>query len=150
MITIINRSEVVGRPLAALLANDGARVISVDLDSIVEFSKRPSKSVEGKKSSASPHHITTPLPDMTLHKALSFSDVVISAVPVDSFKVPTKELKDGCVCVNVAGEKNFEADVRDRVSVVPLISSFGRGDKNQLLMMMMNCRHLSMCPLLVS
>ncbi|OWZ41338.1 methylenetetrahydrofolate dehydrogenase (NAD+) [Cryptococcus neoformans c45] len=117
VITIINRSEVVGRPLAALLANDGARVISVDLDSIVEFSKRPSKSVEGKKSSASPHHITTPLPDMMLHKALSFSDVVISAVPVDSFKVPTKELKDGCVCVNVAGEKNFEADVRDRASI---------------------------------
>lgn len=62
VITVINRSEVVGRPLAALLANDGARVISVDLDSIVEFSKRPSKSAEGKKpSSASPHHITTPL-----------------------------------------------------------------------------------------
>ncbi|KAL9713088.1 Methylenetetrahydrofolate dehydrogenase [NAD(+)] [Leucoagaricus gongylophorus] len=33
-ITVINRSEVVGRPLAALLANDGARVLSVDIDSI--------------------------------------------------------------------------------------------------------------------
>jgi hypothetical protein len=30
----ISRSEVVGRPLAALLANDGARVFSVDIDSI--------------------------------------------------------------------------------------------------------------------
>lgn len=28
------RSEVVGRPLAALLSNDGARVLSVDIDSI--------------------------------------------------------------------------------------------------------------------
>ena len=28
------RSEVVGRPLAALLANDGARVLSADIDSI--------------------------------------------------------------------------------------------------------------------
>lgn len=28
------RSEVVGRPLAALLANDGARVMSVDIESI--------------------------------------------------------------------------------------------------------------------
>ena len=27
-----HRSEVVGRPLAALLANDGARVLSVDID----------------------------------------------------------------------------------------------------------------------
>ena len=32
IVTIINRSEVVGRPLAALLANDGARVFSVDID----------------------------------------------------------------------------------------------------------------------
>ncbi len=31
VVTIINRSEVVGRPLAALLANDGARVFSVDI-----------------------------------------------------------------------------------------------------------------------
>ena len=28
------RSEVVGRPLAALLANDGARVLSVDIETI--------------------------------------------------------------------------------------------------------------------
>ncbi|KAE8234232.1 hypothetical protein CF326_g724 [Tilletia indica] len=39
-VTVINRSEVVGRPLAALLANDGARVFSVDVDNILEFSKR--------------------------------------------------------------------------------------------------------------
>ncbi|CAD6887497.1 unnamed protein product [Tilletia controversa] len=39
-VTVINRSEVVGRPLAALLANDGARVFSVDIDNILEFSKR--------------------------------------------------------------------------------------------------------------
>lgn len=53
---------------------------------------------------------------MTLADCLSISDVVISAVPSQSYKVPTKDLKDGCVCVNVAGEKNFETDVRERVS----------------------------------
>ena len=37
IITVINRSEVVGRPLAALLANDGARVFSVDVNNIFEF-----------------------------------------------------------------------------------------------------------------
>jgi 5,10-methylene-tetrahydrofolate dehydrogenase/methenyl tetrahydrofolate cyclohydrolase len=31
---LVFSSEVVGRPLAALLANDGARVFSVDIDSI--------------------------------------------------------------------------------------------------------------------
>merc|ERR1719161_1745825 len=33
-VAIVNRSEVVGRPLAAMLANDGATVYSIDIDSI--------------------------------------------------------------------------------------------------------------------
>ena len=37
VVTVINRSEIVGRPLAAMLANDGAEVYSVDLDSIYLF-----------------------------------------------------------------------------------------------------------------
>jgi methylenetetrahydrofolate dehydrogenase (NAD+) len=36
-VTIINRSEIVGRPLAAMLANDGADVYSIDIDSIYLF-----------------------------------------------------------------------------------------------------------------
>jgi methylenetetrahydrofolate dehydrogenase (NAD+) len=36
-ITVINRSEIVGRPLAAMLANDGAVVYSVDINSIYVF-----------------------------------------------------------------------------------------------------------------
>lgn len=134
VITVINRSEVVGRPLAALLANDGARVISVDIDcklreriawhtevgqlnadsaAIVEFSKRPSTA--SSTTSFHKHHVVTPV-TTTLEEALRVSDVVISAVPNDKYKIPTAWLKDGCVCVNVAGEKNFEADVRERVS----------------------------------
>ncbi|KAI6962639.1 methylenetetrahydrofolate dehydrogenase, partial [Hortaea werneckii] len=38
-ITVINRSEVVGRPLAALLANDGAEVYSVDITGVQKFSR---------------------------------------------------------------------------------------------------------------
>lgn len=55
--------------------------------------------------------------DTTLEEALKVSDVVISAVPNDKYKIPTRWLKDGAICVNVAGEKNFESDVRERVSV---------------------------------
>lgn len=33
-ITVINRSDIVGRPLAAMLANDGADVYSIDVDSL--------------------------------------------------------------------------------------------------------------------
>jgi hypothetical protein len=33
-VVVINRSEIVGRPLAAMLANDGADVYSVDLNGV--------------------------------------------------------------------------------------------------------------------
>ncbi|KAJ9093180.1 hypothetical protein QFC21_006497 [Naganishia friedmannii] len=108
-------SEVVGRPLGALLANDGARVLSVDLDSIVEFSKRPSSAL-AHTSRFNPHHVVTPT-NLTLQECLRVSDVVISAVPHKDYKVKTEWLKDGCVCVNVAGDKNFEADVRQKASI---------------------------------
>lgn len=119
------RSEVVGRPLAALLANDGARVFSVDIDSIQEYTKRPSPptstSDEGGKAAAArrafhPRHVVRPVPpSFDLSRCLALSEVVVSAVPSATYKVPTSALKDGCVCVNVAADKNFEADVRDKV-----------------------------------
>ena len=39
IVTVINRSEIVGRPLAAMLANDGADVYSVDINSIFKLLK---------------------------------------------------------------------------------------------------------------
>ena len=37
-VTVINRSEIVGRPLAAMISNDGADVYSIDINSIYLFS----------------------------------------------------------------------------------------------------------------
>jgi methylenetetrahydrofolate dehydrogenase (NAD+) len=112
----IPRSEVVGRPLAALLANDGARVFSVDIDSIQEYTKRPvSNSVSAKARRYHPRHIVHPS-TATLEECLAISDVVISAVPHPDYKVKTSALKDGCICVNVASGKNFETDVREKVN----------------------------------
>jgi methylenetetrahydrofolate dehydrogenase (NAD+) len=37
VVSVINRSEIVGRPLAAMLANDGASVYSIDINSIYLF-----------------------------------------------------------------------------------------------------------------
>lgn len=75
------------------------------------------------KAKTNPHHQTTPLPaSWDLEECLKISDVVISAVPSAKFKVPTRALKDGCVCVSVAQEKNFEADVRDRVGFVSVLT----------------------------
>lgn len=118
-VTVINRSEVVGRPLAALLANDGARVFSVDIDSIQEYTKRPVVQVNGaeKVKRYNPRHVVHPCPS-SLEQCLAISDVVVTAVPSAKYKVPTAWLKDGCICVNVASEKNFEADVREKVSIL--------------------------------
>lgn len=53
--------------------------------------------------------------NLTLQDCLGLSDVVISAVPSAEYKVKTDWLKDGSVCLNVAADKNFEKDVRDKV-----------------------------------
>uniref|UniRef100_D8PQY8 Methylenetetrahydrofolate dehydrogenase n=1 Tax=Schizophyllum commune (strain H4-8 / FGSC 9210) TaxID=578458 RepID=D8PQY8_SCHCM len=119
-IVVINRSEVVGRPLAALLANDGARVFSVDIDSIQEYTKRP-RDTEDAARRYHPRHVVHPC-SMELKDCLAIADVVVSAVPSPSYKVKTAWLKDGCVCVNVAADKNFEADVREKASLyVPAV-----------------------------
>jgi len=47
IVTVINRSEIVGRPLAAMLANDGADVYSVDINSIYLFTGGRLRIVEG-------------------------------------------------------------------------------------------------------
>ncbi|KAI0701185.1 methylenetetrahydrofolate dehydrogenase [Cytidiella melzeri] len=117
-ITVINRSEVVGRPLAALLANDGARVYSADIDSIQEYTKRPPRdSSEFEQASRyHPKHVVRPC-SRSLEECLGLSDVVVSAVPSASYKVKTEWLKDGCICINVAADKNFDKDVREKASL---------------------------------
>lgn len=148
-VTVINRSEVVGRPLAALLANDGARVFSVDLDGVQEFNRRKPAAADASagedgtatnKPSFHPYH-TVKKSDMSLEECLRLSDVVIGGVsllnarkrgipslivgqddqvPAKSYKIPTKDLKEGVVAINFSESKNFEADVKDKVRFPPL------------------------------
>ncbi|OBW65679.1 MAG: DUF431-domain-containing protein [Aureobasidium pullulans] len=107
-ITVINRSEVVGRPLAALLANDGAEVYSVDVTGVQRFSRG-----QGLRNQ---QHVVEEKPDMTMEDCLAISDVVISGVPGDKFKVPVEKIRDGAVCINFSSEKkeNGEADMTTR------------------------------------
>jgi len=120
VITVINRSEVVGRPLAALLANDGARVLSVDVDDIQEFNRRH-RSKTSANTPHLPHHIVK-WTQMSLEECLKISDVVITGVPSKGYKVKTEHLKDGVVAVNFSSEKNFEADIKEKASIyVPAI-----------------------------
>ena len=133
-ITVVNRSEVVGRPLAALLSNDGAKVYSVDLDSVQEFNKRakhqsdrqPSKTVlSAREQNAShrlrPSHVVRTC-DLNLQECIAASDVVISGVPAASFKIQTEWVKPGTVTVNFSSEKNFPPQVKEKASIyVPAI-----------------------------
>ncbi|KAJ4372080.1 Methylenetetrahydrofolate dehydrogenase [NAD(+)] [Neocucurbitaria cava] len=113
-ITVINRSEVVGRPLAALLANDGAHVYSVDISDVQEFTR----GVGLRKR----RHEVVEKPGWTLEDCLPVSDVVISGVPGDKYKVPLEKMRDGAVCINFSSERNFTPEVKEKASIyVPAI-----------------------------
>lgn len=97
-ITVFNRSEVVGRPLAYMLSNDGARVFSFDVNGgfVVDV--------------AAADCCQTPI---SRQEALRVSDIVITGVPSKSFeKVRAEELKPGAVCLNFSSIQNFEPDAQ--------------------------------------
>jgi len=96
-ITVINRSEVVGRPLAALLANDGACVYSVDIKDVQQFTR--GEGIRKRK------HEVTDKEGWALEQCLPLSDVVISGVPGDSYTVPVSTIRDGAVCINFSSGK---------------------------------------------
>ncbi|KAI9188202.1 Methylenetetrahydrofolate dehydrogenase [NAD(+)] [Blastocladiella emersonii ATCC 22665] len=99
-IAVVNRSEVVGRPLAALLANDGARVLSVDIGDVLEFHR--GDGLEHKQ------HIVKET-KLTADEALALADVVITGVPSPKYKVNVDLLKPGVVAINFSSAKNFDA-----------------------------------------
>lgn len=96
-ICVVNRSEVVGRPLAALLANDGACVYSVDITGVQKFTRG-----EGLRKR---RHEIVDLEGATLKDVAPLCDVVISGVPGDKYKFDTSLLREGAVCVNFSSEK---------------------------------------------
>ncbi|RHZ57800.1 methylenetetrahydrofolate dehydrogenase (NAD(+)) [Aspergillus thermomutatus] len=112
-ICVVNRSEVVGRPLAALLANDGACVYSVDVTGVQKFTR------EGLKKC---RHEVVDLEGKTIKDVAPLCDVVITGVPSDSYKFDTSLLREGAVCVNFSSEKNFGPEVKEKASIfVPSI-----------------------------
>ncbi len=97
-VTIFNRSEVIGRPLAVMMSNDGARVFSFDVNGPMEF------------RDGQPHES-----DIDRQTALALSDFVITGVPSPSFaKVQNHELKADCVAVNFASIPIFSVDAPSR------------------------------------
>ena len=98
---IFNRSEVVGRPLAAMLSNDGAEVYSFDIDGAVVF--RQGKMTETKTGRS---------------EALADADCVITGVPSRSFElIKAKEITANCVGINFSTMRNFEDQARKRCAI---------------------------------
>ncbi|KAG8159449.1 hypothetical protein KVR01_011110 [Diaporthe batatas] len=109
-ITVINRSEVNGRPLAALLANDGAQVYSVDITGVQLFTRG-----QGIKSH---RHQVEDKDGWDLKNVLPISDVVIGGVPVESYKLPIDLIRDGAVCINFSSFRNFDGPaVKEKASI---------------------------------
>jgi len=89
-ISVVNRSEIVGRPLAVMLAEKGAIVYSIDIDSILQF--RPG----GKRvRRCSPQ-------ETNLESCLRESNVVVAGVPKSDFRLPLSSIPEGSMIVNVA------------------------------------------------
>lgn len=107
IITVVNRSEIVGRPLAAMLANDGAEVYSVDIDSIFRLTR-------GKL------HET----EETVETASRKSSVIVTGVPVKAYRFNTEWIQPNTTFVNISCYKNVDKAALlqiEGVNYVPLV-----------------------------
>lgn len=112
-VVVVNRLEIVGRPLAALLANDGATVYSVDINGIQQFTR-------GDDLLMQRHKVVTCLE--LLEEIAPRCDVVITGVPLDKYKFPVELVANGAVVINFSSSKNFDDSVKEKAGLyVPSI-----------------------------
>jgi methylenetetrahydrofolate dehydrogenase (NADP+) / methenyltetrahydrofolate cyclohydrolase len=99
-ITIFNRSDVVGGPLAYMLRNDDATVYSFDIHGGVIMRKHR----EEEK--------------VTREFALSASDIIITGVPSKSFeKIRGEEIGGKVTCINFSFIENFEECAKKKARI---------------------------------
>jgi methylenetetrahydrofolate dehydrogenase (NAD+) len=110
VITVVNRSEVVGRPLAALLANDGATVYSIDIDSTYKVQR-------GAKCE---------LVEVSTEDACRTSQVVVLGVPSKAFKLKTSCIQPNTLVVNVASFKNVDPTELEKIDGVQYVAAVGK------------------------
>ena len=108
-ITIINRSDIVGRPLAAMLANDGAVVYSIDIDSTFIVTKE-------KKT----------LSQMTVEESCKRSQIIITGVPVKSYQLPSKYIQPNTTIINVSSFKNVNIEEVLKIPNVRYVPQVGK------------------------
>ncbi|GDY33393.1 bifunctional methylenetetrahydrofolate dehydrogenase/methenyltetrahydrofolate cyclohydrolase [Gandjariella thermophila] len=104
---VFNRSEIVGQPLAAMMANDGAEVTSFDIEGPLLFTPRTGSGSHGVR-------------DTTVDRAtaLAEADVVVTGVPTRDFPlVRAREIRPGATCINFSTLKNFADDIVEKAGV---------------------------------
>mmetsp|Transcript_7501 Transcript_7501/g.9776 ORF Transcript_7501/g.9776 Transcript_7501/m.9776 type:complete len:370 (+) Transcript_7501:181-1290(+) len=109
-VVVINRSEIVGRPLAAMLANDGADVYSVDINSIYMF------------TGGRLHKCEDETPESCVRK----SSVVVTGVPAKAYRLPTEWIQPNTTVVNVASFKNVDEDELLKIPGVVYVPLVGK------------------------
>jgi methylenetetrahydrofolate dehydrogenase (NADP+)/methenyltetrahydrofolate cyclohydrolase len=98
-ITIFNRSEVVGNPLAFMLSHDGATVYSFDVNGGIIITNDNTKQFAINRD-----------------LALKQSDIIITGVPSRHFhKIRAFELKPNAIAINFSHVQNFADDAKKYV-----------------------------------
>ena len=106
-VCIFNRSEVVGRPLASMMSNDGAEVVSFDVDGPQRFTPAPADGAHDVHETA-----------IDRREALATADIVITGVPSREFPwVRAEEIREGAVCLSFSTRKNFDDDIVGKARV---------------------------------
>lgn len=108
-VTVINRSEIVGRPLAAMLANDGADVYSVDLNGVFLMKRGKIIDVDEKQEDI-----------------VKKSKIIVTGVPTKDYKLPTDWVQPGTVVINVSHFKNVDEEALLQVPGVKYVPLVGK------------------------
>jgi methylenetetrahydrofolate dehydrogenase (NAD+) len=112
-VTILNRSDILGRPLAEMLSSQGASVYSIDEQSILLF--RPG----GRLRRCTEDRVS-------MEWCLELSQVVVTGVPSPHFQLPCEFIQPGTTIVNVSEYQNASEEGVLQVDGTRLIPHVGK------------------------
>lgn len=123
--TIINRSTILGRPLAALMASEGfANIFSMDDRIILHYSgdDNNNNNYRMRRCCSENDTGTTRLED-----CMAMSHIVVTAVPDPNFQIPTDALQHNTLVVDVTGTNiNTAALTRESGRGIRFVNSVGK------------------------